>query len=104
MKVGVKMTKEEIIKKNEKLGFKVAYLPKDLILRNHIAMENGLVELHVSYDKNNLFQTISLGAFLDDIKEINIEIVNKYYDELINNIIEMKKVHLELLESLKEDK
>ncbi len=98
------MNKEEIIKKNEKLGFKVTYLPKDLLLENHIEMENGSVNLHLSYDKDNVFPTISLAAFLDDMKETNIEVVNKYYDELINNISTIKKVHLELLNSTNADK
>lgn len=93
------MTKEELIETLKKKNINPTYLPKEYMFSKNIENNNIFVELVISFDQFLKLDNINLNAFINDIKEFNIDKVKKIYDDLINDILQMKKVHLELLES-----
>lgn len=86
-----------MIKKVSDLGLIEFYNSHDQMFYKENKSEEIETEISVTYDANNNFKSVQLNAFLNDLKIKNIKEVEQKYNKLINNILEMKKVHLELI-------
>lgn len=93
------MNKEKLIETLKEKGINPTYLPEKHIFSKQIENDNILIELLISFNKNLKLDSIVLNAFINNIQDNNIDKVKKVYDEFINDILQMKKAHLELLKS-----
>ena len=92
------MTKEEILKSK---GFETPSLPKDYYFTKAIVKETHTVELQITLNKNLEFKSAMLDVFIEENSYTFEEKLNYIYDSVIDDINELKKLHIEVVNLLK---
>lgn len=87
------MTKESL----EQLGLKACYT----IPNNMFVFERNSTQLLLTTDIDNNLENIEVHSFINSIKTTNIEEINKIYEKTINDILEIKNKHIEVISQKK---